>query len=95
MEVNMKALYFKDYIISFILITIFVLLFCNSAYSQQLTKFTHPNLISERDLYFDNQGNKYSDLITFKFNQKIVDLAQNQKIAQINNIAHQNLRIFF
>ncbi|MEJ5305042.1 MAG: S8 family serine peptidase [Ignavibacteria bacterium] len=91
----MKALNFKDYIINFILISIYILLFCNAVYSQQLTKFTHPNLISERDLYFDNQGNKYSDLITFKFNQKIIDLPQNQKTAQINNIANQSLRNFF
>lgn len=91
----MKTLNSKDYLINFILITTFILLFCNSVYSQQLTKYTHPNLISERDLYFDNQGYKYSDLITFKFNQKIIDLPQNQTIAQISNISNQNLRNFF
>lgn len=90
----MNELNSKYYHIGLFLIYILFASFNNFSFAQ-LTKFTHPDLISERDLYFDNQGNKYSDLITFKFNQKIIDLPQNQKIAQINNIANQTIRNFF
>ncbi|MGB9665349.1 MAG: hypothetical protein ACPL25_10605 [Ignavibacteria bacterium] len=51
-----------------------ILLLTSITLNAQLVKITHPNLISESDIYVDENGKRYSNLITIKFKEKIIDI---------------------
>ncbi len=40
----------------------------------QLTLITEPNMVSEANIYEDENGTRYSELVTFKFKYKMVEM---------------------
>lgn len=72
-----------------------ILLLTSITLNAQLVKITHPNLISESDIYVDENGKRYSDLITVKFVQKLIALPQGQKFTEINSINNIGVRNYF
>ncbi|WP_290661937.1 S8 family serine peptidase [Ignavibacterium sp.] len=60
----------------------------------QLTQITEPNMISEANIYRDANNVKYSELITFKFKIKMVELRrgeENVDRTKIQSTAFKNL----
>ncbi len=73
---------------------VFLLLLSISSFAQ-LTLVSGTNLVTETDIYVNNQNVRYSDLIKIKFNQKIIDLPIGESIANLNDISNPDIKNHF
>ena len=60
----------------------------------QLKKLSIPNTYSPADIYLDKNGNRYSTLITFKFNKLAISLPKGEKSTTIDQIKYPEVRNF-
>lgn len=62
----------------------------------QLKKIVHPNLFSEADIFIHEESNiRYSDLITLKFNNKVIDLMPGVSAVELIDINNQEVKVYF
>ncbi len=76
------------------LLTVYLILtvFANSLTFGQLIQITEPNMISEANIYENPSGNRYSELVTFKFKYKMADLNRGEVIVNENKILYPAFR---
>jgi subtilisin family serine protease len=75
--------------IAFIL---FVIISVQFLYAQELTLLQGQYLVTETDIYLDENNNKYSDLITINFNGNIIDFSQGESEASIEDIDDDDVK---
>jgi hypothetical protein len=80
----------KTRYILFISLTITVLV--NGLLFGQLVQITEPNMMSEANIYEDPNGTRYSELVTFKFKYKMVNMNRGEVIVNENNILYPDFR---
>jgi len=80
----------KTRYILFISLTITVLV--NGLLFGQLVQITEPNMMSEANIYEDQNGTRYSELVTFKFKYKMVNMNRGEVIVNENEILYPAFR---
>lgn len=80
----------KNRYILLVSVTITVLL--NSLLFAQLVQITEPNMVSEANIYEDPNGTRYSELVTFKFKYKMVDMNRGEVNVSENKILYPAFR---
>ena len=80
----------KTRYILFISLILTVLL--NGLLFGQLIQINEPNMISEANIYEDQNGTRYSELVTFKFKYKMVNMNRGEVIVNENNILYPDFR---
>jgi len=80
----------KTRYIIFISLTLTILL--NGLLFGQLVQITEPNMISEANIYEDQNGTRYSELVTFKFKYKMVNMNRGEVIVSENKILYPAFR---
>ncbi|MCL6495592.1 MAG: S8 family peptidase [Ignavibacterium sp.] len=80
----------KTRYILFISLTITVLL--NGLLFGQLVQITEPNMMSEANIYEDQNGTRYSELVTFKFKYKMVNMNRGEVIVSESKILYPAFR---
>ena len=75
-----------------ILFALFFLLQCLTF--AQLKKLTAPNMFSQADIYLDNNGNRYSTLVTLKFNEFAISLPKGETSSTIDQITFPEVNNF-
>lgn len=80
----------KNRYILLVSVTITVLL--NSLLFAQLVQITEPNMVSEANIYEDSNGTRYSELVTFKFKYKMVDMNRGEVNVSENKILYPAFR---
>ena len=80
----------KTRYILFISLILTVLL--NGLLFGQLIQINEPNMISEANIYEDPNGTRYSELVTFKFKYKMVNMNRGEVIVNENNILYPDFR---
>ncbi|WP_290660187.1 S8/S53 family peptidase [Ignavibacterium sp.] len=80
----------KTRYILFISLILTVLL--NGLLFGQLVQITEPNMMSEANIYEDQNGTRYSELVTFKFKYKMVNMNRGEVIVNENNILYPDFR---
>ncbi len=78
---------------NFILIFLFYIAFMNISFGQ-LIKINKPNAICESDIYKDENGIRYSKLISVQFNEKVFDLKGGKLNAKISDPKTSNLQVY-
>lgn len=58
----------------------------------QLIQITEPNMISEANIYEDANGTRYSELVTFKFKNKMVEMNRGEVIVSENKILYSDFK---
>ena len=71
-------------------IIMLALLIVSTGFSQ-LTKIEKPNMVSESDIYVDENNIRYSDLIKIKFSTNVINLPKGQKSAQLSDIVEYDV----
>lgn len=59
----------------------------------QLVQITEPNMVSEANIYEDPNGTRYSELVTFKFKYKMVNMNRGEVIVSENKILYPAFRL--
>jgi hypothetical protein len=59
----------------------------------QLVQITEPNMVSEANIYEDQNGTRYSELVTFKFKYKMVNMNRGEVIVSENKILYPAFRL--
>ena len=75
-----------------VLFTLFFLIQCLTI--AQLKKLTAPNMFSPADIYLDNNGNRYSTLVTLKFNEFAISLPKGETSSTIDQITFPEVNNF-
>ena len=70
----------------------FLLLSIVAMAQSNLTLLQKPNLVTESNIYLDEDNNKYSDVLTINFNGNIIDLPVGVAEASINDISDVNVK---
>ncbi|GEM_PF-1932565 len=79
----------KNTVKIFLLILIF-----QSIALAQLKKLSEPNMVSPVDIYLDDNGNRYSTLVTFKFKTLAINLPKGVTNATIDKITFPDVKNF-
>lgn len=80
----------KTRYILFISLILTVLL--NGLLFGQLVQISEPNMVSEANIYEDPSGTRYSELVTFKFKSKMLDMNRGEVIVSENKILYPDFR---
>lgn len=80
----------KTRYIFFISLILTVLL--NGLLFGQLVQISEPNMISEANIYEDTNGIRYSELVTFKFKSKMLDINRGEVIVNESKILYPAFR---
>ena len=80
----------KNRFVLLICLTITILL--NGLLFGQLVQITEPNMISEANIYENPSGTRYSELVTFKFKYKMVNMNRGDVIVSENKILYPAFR---
>ena len=73
---------------------VLVVFFFNVSLFAQLKKLTAPNMFSPADIYLDNNGNRYSTLVTLKFNKFAISLPKGETSTSIDQIRFPEVKNF-
>lgn len=72
-----------------------ILFLLSSCVFGQLTKISRPNMVSEADIYKDEQGVRYSNLVNVKFSQNVIELSKGETVAELKELKIQEVKDAF
>lgn len=75
-----------------IFISLLLTFLLNGLLFGQLIQITEPNMVSEANIYEDANGTRYSELVTFKFKNKMVEMNRGEVIVSENKILYSDFK---